>query len=171
MDIRYSNIGTEPITLTEVKLYSKIDYTAEDALITSLITAVRERIEEWAGKSFVVKTIEAHWNYIPEEVQLPYPDHDTITEVKINDEVSTAYTQKGLNKLVVKPDSTYTTGTVENPSLYVKYTTSGNCPEAVKVEMLRLLDEKYRNRGNTFVGAISELSENTFANLAQYAAM
>jgi len=169
MDIKYSGTITEPIALADVKLYSKIDYSEEDTLITSLITAVRERLEEFTGRSFVAKTIEAYWDYLPSEVRLPYPEHDTITEVQINGEVSTAYAQMGLNRLVVKPESIVTLGTeVVNPSLYVKYTTLGTCPEAVKIEMLRLIDEKYRNRGNTFVGSTAELSENTFANLAQY---
>ncbi len=134
---------------------------------------MRERIEQFTGKSFVIKTIEAQWNYLPEEIELPFPDHDEITEVKINGDVSEDYAENGMTKLTVKPYTVHNVGTgIDTPeSLYVKYTTTGECPEAVKNEMLRLIDEKYRNRGNTFVGTTNELNENSFANLAQFCEM
>lgn len=173
MDIKKTVTGTEPITAADVKLYCKIDYATEDALIASLITAVRERIEKFTGLSLVETTYEAYWDYLPEEVELPYPEHNEVTEVQINGEVSTSYTKKGLNVFKILPSQTYVIGTDTTNvySLYVKYTTTGNCPDAIKVEMLRLIDEKYRNRGNTFVGSTTELSENTFANLAQFTRM
>ncbi len=171
MDLRQTVSGSEPITSADVKLYSKIDYSTEDSLITNLITAVRQQIEKFTGLSLVVSTCVAYWDYLPEEVELPYPEHDQITEVQINGEVSTSYTQKGLTRLRVIPYATYSVGiesTETASSLKVTYTTLGTCPQIIKNEMLRLLDEKYRNRGNTFVGSTVNLSENTYANLAQF---
>lgn len=174
MDVKQTVTGDEPILLADVKLYSKIDYTAEDALITNLITAVRQQIEKFTGLSLVASTYIAYWDYLPAEAELPYPVHDEITEVEINGEVSTDFTQKGLTQFKVKPYviSTFrTSGSIDTNSLKVTYTTTGECPELIKNEMLRLIDEKYRNRGNTFVGTTNELSENTYANLAQYCKM
>jgi len=37
--------ASEPITLAEAKLYLRVDTTADDALITALITAARETVE------------------------------------------------------------------------------------------------------------------------------
>lgn len=174
MDLKQTATGDEPITLAEVKLYSKIDYTTEDSLITNLITAVRQQIEKFTGLSLVVSTYEAYWDYLPEEVTLPYPEQDEVKEVHINGTVSTDYTKKGLTQFKIAPYTTYLIGTsLDNvvQSLYVKYTTLGTCPQLVKNEMLRLLDEKYRNRGNTFVGTTNELTENSYANLAQFCKM
>jgi len=171
MDIKITPTGSEPITLDDVKLYCKIDYTAEDALITSLIGSVRGQIEKFLGRSLIASTIELYTDYLPDEIRLPYPEHDAITEVKINGTVSTDYTEKGLTKLIVIPSTTYTFSEDVVESFYVKYTTTGKCSEAVKTEMLRLIDEKYRNRGNTFVGSTTELSENTYANLRQFCEM
>lgn len=171
MDVRQTVTGSEPITLADVKLYSKIDYTAEDSLITDMITAVREQIEKYTGLSLIASIYEAYWDYVPDEVRLPYPEHNEITEVKINGAVSTDYTQKGLTQLIVRPFTTSVITTelgTDSESLYVKYTTLGTCPKLIKNEMLRLLDEKYRNRGNTFVGTTTALSENCYSNLAQF---
>ena len=169
MDIKETVTGLEPITLDDVKEYCKIDYESEDSLIVSLITAVRERIEKFTGLALVEKTIEVFYDYLPEQVKLPYPEHDAITEVQVNGTVSTDYTKKGISQFIIKPNAAYIIGTdTIDSSLYVKYTTTGKCPEAVKIEMLRLIDEKYRNRGNTLIGSTSELSENCFSNLAQF---
>ena len=45
MQMKFSNISTEPVSLTEMKLWLKVDFDDDNALITSLITAVREKIE------------------------------------------------------------------------------------------------------------------------------
>lgn len=171
MQVKYSNEGAEPLLLADVKTYLKVDYTDEDALITSLITAVRQKIEEYTGLALVVKTVEVFLPYLPEEVKLPFPEHDSITEIKLNGIASTGYTVKGLAQFIVKPNLVFDSSAIEENSFYAKYTTTGNCPEAIKQEMLRLIDEKYRNRGNTFEGSIAELSENTYANLAQFCLM
>ena len=171
MQIKYSNIGTEPVTLDEAKAWLKVDFDDEDTLIENLITGVREKIEEFTGLALVEKTIEYFDEEIPDdELVLPYPEHDEITEVKINGEVTTNYAKSGLTQFVLKFLSYYFTSdtTPDDFGVYVKYTTTGNCPQGVKDEMLRLLAEKYNKRANSFDGSTSELSENSYANLMQY---
>lgn len=168
MQIKESNIGSEPITATEVKNYLKIDFTTDDTLIGTLIKGVREQIEMFTGLSLVVKTIEYFDEEIAEEIKLPFPEHDAIVEVKLNGTASTSYVKTGLSQFIIKPNETTLLGDSDNYGFYCKYTTTGNCNQAIKNEMLKLLDEKYRNRGNTFEGAISDLSENCYANLAKF---
>lgn len=168
MQIKYSNIGDEPLTLADVKSWLKVDFDAEDALITSLITGVREKIEEFTGLSLVIKTIEYFNEVIEDEIELPYPNHDAITEVKVNGVVSTDYSKTGLTSFIIRPNVVTTTLTSDEYGVYVKYTTTGECPQGIKQEMLKLISEKYRKRGNTFNGAVSELTENTYSNLMQY---
>jgi uncharacterized phiE125 gp8 family phage protein len=170
MQIKLGSVATEPITLAEARAYLKVDYTDEDTLIGMIISGVREQVEAFTGLGIVARTIEYFNQEIPEEIALPYPEHAAITEVKINDVVSTAYKKTGLSQFIVYPESTVLSG--ENQQgIYIKYTTSGNCPSGLKLEMLKIIDEKYRNRGNTFEGSISELNENAYANLAKYCLM
>ena len=171
MQIKQTVTGSEPLTSTEVKNYLKIDFTTDDTLIGTLITGVREQIEEFTGLALVAKTIEYFDDEIPEEIKLPYPEHLSIEEVKFNNEVSTAYVKTGLTQFIIKPTTITVNTDSDDYGVYIKYKTSGVCPQAIKNEMLKLLDEKYRNRGNTFEGAISDLSENCYANLAKYCLM
>jgi len=171
MQIKYSNIGTEPISLDDFKTYSKIDFADEDALISSMITGVREQIEEFTGLSLVAKTIEYFDEVVEDSILLPYPNHDAITEVKINGVVTTGYSKTGLTQFLITPNQVngFSTGlTSDDSGFYCKYTTTGDCPEAIKTEIKRLLLEQYEQRGNTFVGSIAELSENTYSNLLKY---
>lgn len=50
--------ATEPMTLTEAKSYLKVDGTADDTLITSLIKQAREWCEDYQGKRFITQTLE-----------------------------------------------------------------------------------------------------------------
>jgi hypothetical protein len=167
MQIKETITGSEPLTSVEVKAYLKVDFTTDDTLIGTLITGVRQHIEQFTGLSLIAKTIEYFDEEIEEEIKLPHPEHLAITEVKLNNVVSTSYVKTGLTQFIIKTNDTSVTG-ANDYGFYCKYTTTGTCPQAIKNEMLKLLDEKYRNRGNTFEGAISDLSENCYANLAKY---
>lgn len=170
MQIKKVITGTEPITSAEVKTYCKIDYTDEDTLITALISGVREHVELFTGLSLIATTIEYFDEEIDEEITLPFPEHLSVDEVKIDGVVSTAYTKTGLSQYIITPNTTVSSGGTDK-GIYIKYKTSGVCPSGIKNEMLKIIDEKYRNRGNTFEGSISELNENAYANLAKYCMM
>lgn len=171
MQLKISNEGTEPVTSDEVKLYCKIDYDVDDTLITSLITSCRQRIERFTGLALVSKTIEYFEDDLSEnEFELPYPEHDEIQEVKLNGVATTDYVKTGLSAFILS--LTVKTNTSTEPTtdrgLYIKYTTTGNCEEGIKNEILRLINEYYEHRGNTFEGSITELTENSYCNLMQY---
>lgn len=171
MQLLYGTVTTEPITVTEVKSYCKIDYSDEDTLIATLITSVREQVEQFTGLSLAAKTIEYFDEEIADEIYLPFPNHDSITEVKINGEVSTAYSKTGLSQFIIKPNSTLISEGSNDHGIYIKYVTKATFPSGIKSELLKIFDEKYRNRGNTFEGSISELNENAYSNLAKYCLM
>lgn len=167
MQIKETVTGSEPVTANEVKSYLKVDFSNDDTLISDLITGIREQIELFTGLSLVVKTIEYFDDEIPDEIKLPYPEHDAITEVKINNEVSTAYIKTGLTQFIIKP-TVISVNDANDYGIKITYTTKGTCTKGIKIEILKAIDEKYRNRGNTFEGAIADLSENSYANLAKY---
>jgi len=171
MQIKFSNEGDEPITLADFKAYAKIDFTDEDSLITSMITGVREQLEEYLNRSLVVKTIEYFDEVVDDVVVLPYPNHDIVDEVKINGVVTDGYSKTGLNQFIITPNQINGFSkdiTNDDSGFYCKYTTTGECPQAIKTEMKRLLLEQHEMRGNTFVGSVAELSENTYSNLMKF---
>ena len=168
MQITATVTGSEPLTASEVKSYLKIDFSDDDTLIGTIITGVREQIEQFTGLALVEKTIVYFDEEIDDEIKLPYPAHSAISEVKLNGVVSTDYVKTGLSQFIIKPNDTALLSDEDDYGVQITYTTSGTCPQAIKNEMLKLLDEKYRNRGNSFEGAISDLSENCYANLAKF---
>lgn len=51
--VRQEVTGVEPITLAEMKQHLRVDFTDDDDLISSLITAAREHAETVTGRSLV----------------------------------------------------------------------------------------------------------------------
>lgn len=65
--------ASEPITAAEVKLQTKVDYTAEDSLITIQIQAVREYVEKKLGIALLPQTVTEMLSAFPEASRLnPY---------------------------------------------------------------------------------------------------
>lgn len=48
--------ASEPLSLAETKTYLDVSDTADDALITALITALRQTCEAWTGRAIVSQT-------------------------------------------------------------------------------------------------------------------
>lgn len=66
----------EPVTLTEAKLWCRIedDDTAQDAVLLLLIQAARERAEEITGRAFARRTFELRLDDFPTEVGIKARD-------------------------------------------------------------------------------------------------
>ena len=58
---------TEPVTTAEAKLYLRVDFSDDDTLIATLITAARQRAEDIAGRAFISQTIAAWLDYWPDD--------------------------------------------------------------------------------------------------------
>jgi uncharacterized phiE125 gp8 family phage protein len=76
--------AAEPVTLAEAKAHLRVDGTAEDALITSLILTARLHIEAALGLSLITQS----WSYLldawPErEVRLPLRPVQSVSAVKV----------------------------------------------------------------------------------------
>jgi hypothetical protein len=154
MDVQRTITGSEPVSLTDMKLYLKVDFTTDDALITQLIKSVREHCEEFTGKSFVASDVT--W-YVEAEagqsIRMPYPAIDDVDPVE-------GITFLGL-------DNKRALFTVSG-SYEIEYTTTGTCPHAVKLAIMKAVAEAYENRQNTGEGSGSMLPESTYHLLMQY---
>jgi uncharacterized phiE125 gp8 family phage protein len=62
----------EPVTLSEAKAHLKVDFSDDDALITSLIKAARAHAEKIQGRAFISRVVRATIDVVPErEIVLP----------------------------------------------------------------------------------------------------
>jgi hypothetical protein len=168
MQIKKTITGVEPVLITEAKLWLKVDFSTDDALITSLITRVRNRIEEFTGLSLVASTIKAYSliaDLVDSEIQLPYPEHLSIESVKIDDVETTDFTEIGLTQKTVILSTSY--GSI-GTAVEIEYKTAGVCPDAVKEQILKSVEESYKNRGNTVGSTVVDLTENAYSNLMQF---
>lgn len=54
--------AAEPVSLSEAKLHLKVDTSADDTLISALITAARQHLERHCNSAFVTQTITEVWD-------------------------------------------------------------------------------------------------------------
>lgn len=69
-DVTYQLVtapATEPITSAEAKAYLRVDYSDDDALIATLISAARQRAEDITGRAFISQTLAAWLDRWPDD--------------------------------------------------------------------------------------------------------
>lgn len=119
--------AAEPVALTDTKLHARIDTTADDTLVTALITAARQWTEQYTGRAIINQTWQLAmdvWPAANEEwwdgvrdgpisglerttfVSLPRPPLVSVTSVQYFDNTDTA---------AVWPASNYFVDTVRQP--------------------------------------------------------
>ena len=77
---------TEPITLAEAKLHLRVNNTLEDSLITALITAARQWVENYSMRPLMTQTLQANYDtIIDKEIRLNKFPIQSITSVKYID--------------------------------------------------------------------------------------
>jgi uncharacterized phiE125 gp8 family phage protein len=55
----------EPVTLVEAKAHLRRTDSAEDVLITGLIQAAREKVEEDTGRALITQTLDVYFDGVP----------------------------------------------------------------------------------------------------------
>jgi len=85
--------AAEPLSSAEAKLHLRVDHSTDDTLITALITAAREWVESYTGKSLVEQTRQitlSSWPYAP--LRLHGGPVQEISSVKYLDKTGTEQT-------------------------------------------------------------------------------
>ena len=131
---------TEPVTLAEAKLHLRgVDDTAEDALITALISAARETCEDRIEGTIPVTGWRLTLDAFPDAIKLPRGPVASVESVKYLDAAG-GYIVPAYGKSW--PD---TRGQIN--AVTVEYTAgSAAAPHALKAWMLLAIGEMFANR-------------------------
>lgn len=90
---RITDPAEEPISLSEAKLFLRVDDTAEDAVITRLISAAREAAEDYIRRSLITQNWVLWFDdYVSAAVRLPMGPVQSVTHVKTYSRVGSAST-------------------------------------------------------------------------------
>ncbi len=86
--------ASEPISLTEAKNFLRITDSDDDALINSLITAVRQKAETWIRRALITQTWTLWLDAVPNGLTLSIPlsPLQSITHIKSYDLANSAGT-------------------------------------------------------------------------------
>ena len=153
-----------PVTLAEVKLFLKVTNTAEDALITALITACTERLEQYTGQYFISRTVQGDFSNMFISGTESYPWIKlrrvpviaiTSVQVSVGDTfVDESYQLKtpthGFARILFN-DFTDTLDDVPYPLQIVFTAGYGNAddvPENIKLAIKMCINSLFRNRGD-----------------------
>ena len=131
-------VGTEPLTLEEVKEWLRVEFDEEDTLINSLSKRARELIERYLNISLVASMVNLEASG-REVLQLPYSPIDAIGYV--ND----LYTDEPV-EYEEKVDGLHFSYPL--PDVSVAYTTKPLADEGVKLGLLEVIAYLYENRGD-----------------------
>ena len=91
------------VSLAEAKAMLLVDHTADDALITALITAATSEAQGVAARSFVTQTLQLALDAWPNDgaVRLPRPPLLTVTSVKYFDADNVEQTVAAADYIVI----------------------------------------------------------------------
>jgi uncharacterized phiE125 gp8 family phage protein len=165
---RITDAATEPLTLSEAKAFLRVTHSAEDALITAMITAARQACEGEIGRSLIAQVWEKTLDCFPDAIELPNPPIIAITSVQYVDPVTavdtflspTAYTLDNKSEpgwLVPAYGYDWPTPLDVINAVAVRYTagygSASAVPESIKAWIKLRVGNLYANRESFIVGA------------------
>lgn len=148
---------TEPITIAEAKLHLRVDDTAEDSLVTALISAARETCEDRIEGTIPVTGWRLTLDTFPDAIKLPRGPVASVESVKYLDAAGVEQTLSPLDYMV---DTASTQGYIvpaygkawpetrdQINAVTVEYTAGAStAPHALKAWMLLAIGEMFANR-------------------------
>jgi uncharacterized phiE125 gp8 family phage protein len=88
----------EPITVTELKNYARIDGNQEDSILSSIIKGTRLLVENYINRALIEQTITMQMDFWPSnQIELPRPPLISITSIQMLDEDGIAITYSSSN--------------------------------------------------------------------------
>jgi uncharacterized phiE125 gp8 family phage protein len=152
---------SEPLTLSDVKAWLKVDDSADDTLITLLISAARESAEKYLQMALLPQTIEEYYDgFYPYGLRLSITPIISLTHIYYTPPGGTStlldtsfYTLHPSEKppLVLRIENmTFPEVTIQGAGVKVTYqagfANAAAVPAAIKLGMLKTIAESYANR-------------------------
>lgn len=133
---------TEPVDLASVKAWLTIDYDTDDALLSEMIIAARQDIEQETGLALVEKEVVYDFTVTDNDsVRLPYVI--SVEDIVLTDE----------NAEPVDSDNyKHRAGVIamkQTGCFSVSYTTANTVPAGLKEAIKMLVAYRYNNRGDS----------------------
>jgi uncharacterized phiE125 gp8 family phage protein len=150
--------ASEPLTLSETKLFLRVDATNEDTLITDLITAARMDCENWLRRSLITQTWKlAYDDSVPDGVGLPMGPVIAVSGVNlIHQDGSQLALDTAQFRLNAARDALLFSGMVTAWRIEITYSagygTAVDIPGPIRQGMLAHVASLFENRGD-MVGA------------------
>ena len=160
-----STTGNEIITTSDVKNYVRIDTSADDSLISRMITQARIFCENYISRDIVPKNRTYYLSETSELIDIPFGPVSSISTVTIED-VAADYTVKGLDNERIELDG----GSAKD--VKITYVTAGLSDDLIKNAMLQFISTLYDNRADFKVSAtVNKIPTETRALLNSYKTM
>lgn len=167
----------EPVTLTETKGLLRIDDSNDDNLISSMITAIRQRAEEWTGRSFLTQTwilwldqfplrSGSQFNKLNERViVIPRPPIQSVVFIKTydKDNISSVFdgnqyfvdTATTPGRIALNENSSWPTGLRKFSAVEVEFiagygSSASDVPEGIKQGMLQWIKLLFANKSKLY---------------------
>ena len=180
---------TGPVTLAEAKSHLRVDLSADDTLISALLSAVTDEVEDLTARKLVTQTWKWFFDAFPEGDTLLFPvvPVSSVTHVKTYDQespatettfASTSYivdTTSEPARLVLRSASSWPTDTLREVNgvevqLVSGYGAAATVPERLKLAIKIWVAHLYENREALAPVSLQEIPLSVMALLAEYTA-
>lgn len=160
--------ASEPITLTEAKNFLRVDTSADDDLITALISAAREMCESYTRRILVTTVIDEFFDGFPNYTNAEFKDIVYLSRGPVTSIDSVKYVDE-IGSTQTVATSAYVTDVISEPAriastagwfatngiinqVIVRYTVGtsvSDIPKPLKQGMLLIISELYDKRGDS----------------------
>lgn len=180
--------AAEPVTTSEAKAHMRVDTTADDTYIGTLITVARQNVEAHLRRALINQTWELVLDEFPLGVfRLPKPPLASVTSIKYTDEDGVEATFSSAKylvdadsepgRVVLKNGESWPAVTLQEANaVRVRYVAGygaagSNVPQAIRQAILLVIGSLYENREDVLVAqgvSIGTLPFGVEALLAPY---
>lgn len=197
--MEYRNVGrfskvldtaatSEPIALSEAKLFLKVDTSDDDALIGTIISSAREYVENFTGYQLLSATYTQYLDKFPNKntaIELLMNPVSAVTHVKYYDSDNALQTWNTSNydtdlkgkpaRITLANNATFPTVYDRTNGVEIKFvagyasTSATGFPKQLLNAMYLIIGHLYENRQDVIVGSIvSEMKKGADSILRQY---
>ena len=159
-----------PVSLTEAKSHLKVDTTADDTYITSIIKAATQLSEEYTNRFFIDTVIEQTCSDFAQLQTLFKSKVSAVAHVKYYDSDNSLQTLSATiydtqlkyepSQIQLADDKSFPEITKRNDAVVARYTvgygaSASDVPEIIKQAILLTIGNFYQNRNSVVIGRIA----------------